>query len=1010
MSYFRDHADHLSLRIQTDPAEPGLRECQAGAYWATLAHFTASDDPALLALPTGAGKTGLMMLLAFGLRAQRVLVVTPAVELRRQTFDRFSTLADLAQAGAVPAGLTRPKAHQQIGRITSQVGWEKLRPFDVVVATPHTISQGMDESIAAAPVDLFDLVLVDEAHHARALSWTRLLERFHRSRIVLLTATPFRLDGRRLPGRLVYYYPVGKALDAGIYREIVYHPVTAAKNATDDALCEKACELLEHERKTAPDIRLLVRTASVAQAPSLVALYGSRGLRVREVHYRKSGSANDQTVRDLRAGRLDGVVCVGMLGEGLDIPELKIAALHSPPKSFPFTLQLIGRVSRMTRGQAGPAHVVANPEQVGAKSTGRELRRLYHEDASWRRLIPHLVREVVGPLADPRVPGPRVWAQTELRPADIRPFFSARLARAKPKEVRLHEPVDLSEEVQVYEIPLADTSFAFRGLVTEREIAPPWATRLELRTTAWDLHLFFYHEGSQTLFVSTTSEALLGDIEKQIVGETEPLDGVVLSRLIGGEYRSYPMLGLANTLARTPALPTYKMFMGPDVQAATGAADRAAFVLGHGLAREEPDEPGGKPWTRGVGIATGKVWSMQREPLIEWIDWCDTIGWELLDAQNEERQPEFLPGVSTLRRVRRFEAEPVAVLFSPFWVDFNIELVQSGQAATVEITDPKMQVVSFDRDKRRVIVSLQPADGCPAVRMRYDLELDRWGAVDSNVYVEAKLYRDDLIEDTISLERLLLRLPPHFYLENGTMIRGGQLHATKPEYEDLPASCFLPGLDWSDCDTTLEYADPAAGRMAAPGKKSVHDWLEEQLVVRTSSRALILKDHASGEIADFVVLDPERETVSFYHCKAGNGGKSRAGMDQVRPVLDQVLRTVLWVKSPKLFSEIRGRGDGTITRPASRFVKGVSSISDLEKVFQPARWRFVVAIVQPGLDGVAAAAARNTNLLLVSCHEWLRSVGAELLIWCDFPAVLGKRRGPLRAAGTRKPATRRAAS
>ena len=131
MSYFRDACRHLSLRIQTDPAEPGLRECQAGANWATLAHFTASDDPALLALPTGAGKTGLMMLLAFGLRAQRVLVVTPAVELRRQTFDRFSTLADLALAGAVPAGLTRPKAHQQIGRITSQAGWEKLRPFDV---------------------------------------------------------------------------------------------------------------------------------------------------------------------------------------------------------------------------------------------------------------------------------------------------------------------------------------------------------------------------------------------------------------------------------------------------------------------------------------------------------------------------------------------------------------------------------------------------------------------------------------------------------------------------------------------------------------------------------------------------------------------------------------------------------------------------------------------------------------------------------------------------------------
>src|SRR5215210_2846682 len=52
------------------------------------------------------------------------------------------------------------------------------------------------------------------------------------------------------------------------------------------------------------------------------------------------------------------VICVEMLGEGFDMPELKIAAIHDSQKSLGVTLQFVGRFSRNMPGHLGEATVV----------------------------------------------------------------------------------------------------------------------------------------------------------------------------------------------------------------------------------------------------------------------------------------------------------------------------------------------------------------------------------------------------------------------------------------------------------------------------------------------------------------------------------------------------------------------------------------------------------------------------------------------------------------------------
>ena len=79
------------------------------------------------------------------------------------------------------------------------------------------------------------------------------------------------------------------------------------------------------------------------------------------------------------------IVCVDMLGEGFDLPELKIAAFHDIRKSLPITLQFAGRFTRSSYDQElGEASFIANIADVGV---GEELNELYAQDANWNLLL-----------------------------------------------------------------------------------------------------------------------------------------------------------------------------------------------------------------------------------------------------------------------------------------------------------------------------------------------------------------------------------------------------------------------------------------------------------------------------------------------------------------------------------------------------------------------------------------------------------------------------------------------
>jgi superfamily II DNA or RNA helicase len=173
MSYFSDQYRALKYPI-ADERHAGFRPAQLAAMHAVSAHFFNSKQPAIVTMPTGSGKTTVLMAVTFLLRAHRVLVLTPSRLVREQIAENFRALADLKKTEAVAIELPTPRVFATDRMIETEVQWARLREFDVVVATVPSVSQ--EGVIPDPPADLFDVVLVDEAHHAPARTWSRLLD------------------------------------------------------------------------------------------------------------------------------------------------------------------------------------------------------------------------------------------------------------------------------------------------------------------------------------------------------------------------------------------------------------------------------------------------------------------------------------------------------------------------------------------------------------------------------------------------------------------------------------------------------------------------------------------------------------------------------------------------------------------------------------------------------------------------------------------------------------------
>jgi superfamily II DNA or RNA helicase len=236
-------------------------------------------DPGVIIMPTGTGKTETMVALLVAARLGRLLVIVPTTALRNQIARKFETLGVLQQIGVIHSSALRPVVGRLEHGLPNAAESERfVAACNVVVATPPAVEACAPEALADF-YSRFTHLMVDEAHHAPAASWARIINEFRPRPVLLFTATPYREDGRSLPGRQIYRFPLREAQADGYFTRIDYQAVLSLEGV-DSALADLAIQRLRADLATGHDHILMARAQYSARDGTRQAIPG-QGARVR---------------------------------------------------------------------------------------------------------------------------------------------------------------------------------------------------------------------------------------------------------------------------------------------------------------------------------------------------------------------------------------------------------------------------------------------------------------------------------------------------------------------------------------------------------------------------------------------------------------------------------------------------------------------------------------------------------------------------------------------------------
>ncbi|SHK38941.1 Superfamily II DNA or RNA helicase [Roseomonas rosea] len=587
MSYFARNYSALTFPLEVE-GRPGFRDAQRGALFAIGSHFTRRSDPAIITMPTGSGKTAVLQGSGFLLRASRVLVITPSRLVREQIADDFKNVGVLKRLRALPFDIGNPAVMATSGKVRDAKDWDQMRKFDVVVATVQSVSPHLKD-VPAPPPDLFDLVLVDEAHHSPAATWSMLLDVFPAAKKVLFTATPFRRDDKEIKGKFIYTYDLRTAYEDGVFGHIDYVPVEVADEndvtAADVAVAKAAEAKLNLDREGGQSHLLMVRTDSKARASELEKIYSENTqLKLRVVHGSHSLRYSRQAISDLENDQLDGIICVNMLGEGFDMPRLKVAAVHAPHRSLAVTLQFIGRFARTSGKNLGAATFLATRKDIKL-----EAEKLYSAGAVWSEIVPNLsqtrlerevhTRETLDSFAlqDLTVP-----ALSDLSLYTLFPYAHVKVFRLRePFDIRT-TPVFGSDRDQVYGSVSEATNSAI--YITRKAGTVAWSLDDRLMDIRFDIFIFYYNPETNLLFVCASKrvDGLYQRKVRDMVGYDARLLGLsalnkALNELEGAKFYN---VGMRNR-HHSSLTESYRMITGSRADEAIRPEDARLFHRGH---------------------------------------------------------------------------------------------------------------------------------------------------------------------------------------------------------------------------------------------------------------------------------------------------------------------------------------------------------------------------------------------------------------------------------------------
>lgn len=950
----------------------GLRPPQIGALHAIGAHWSLSSQPATVVMPTGTGKTETMIGASLAYHQGTILVVVPSKLLRDQTEGKFLRLGLLRKLNCIPVELKNPI----IGTLYSRPKTIKdLDIFDrchVVITTMSAIAQGTAVKFVDQIAAKCSVLLVDEAHHIPADTWLSFRDAFKSQKVLQFTATPFRRDGKQLDGKPIYTYPLASAQKDGYFKKINFIPINQPDpDLVDIAVAEAAIKQLDADLENGLDHILMARCETIRKAKEILAIYNSLAASHSPIIVHSKGTKAERSLAKLhdRSSRI--VVCVDMLGEGYDLPELKIAALHSPHKSLSVLLQFTGRFTRVASASIGEASVIAN---IATDSFGIALEKLFREDADWNKLLSGFAGEATKEHQElneflqecERLDDDGESEQkASISQKSLVPRFSFvvyKSTKFTPKSFHKAIPKDV-EVAAVWHNKKKGVLF----FITRQYPKLKWCKNKSINDREWHLHICYYNEVNQLLLIHSSDHDLIHSQLASAVSDDKAriIQGDNIFRALSGVNRLlFHNIGLKRPGRRNLR---YSMYTGANVKEALSTAQTTGSLksnlFGAGYA-------GGLPVTIGCS-AKGKVWSHDAGLIPRFLKWCDSVANKVID--DNISTTEILNHVLIPNEVTALPNKNILAIEFPIEIlnrnEEGIDLIDGQEESSIsnysieicEQRDPSK--LSF-----RIFNSKQSSEYSFEVGSQYAFKVTHISGTNLSIRIGRR---------TSSLVDWLNEYPPKIiYVDNSELDGNLLIEPSTLKAIEFPTD-LISIWDWSKVDIQKESI--------WKGSTKRDDSIQQRAFTEFKNQYdLIFDDDDPGEAADLVCLKEEEESISMLlvHCKFSGSSDPGARVKDAVEVCAQAIRSRRWHWKFKdlckhLLSREKKPGKRTTgTRYLKGNSRGIARLMHSCK-FKPIQTK--ILIVQPGISQSSLTDAQK---------EVLAAANAYLLETIEVPLKL----------------------
>lgn len=330
-----------------------LREYQSEALEEVHKEFLAGLNSQLIVLPTGSGKTILMAAIGKHFN-KRMLLLAHREELIQQAFDKFKLYWQEADIGICKAEKEDTKNQIVIGSVQSCSRQKKL---DLLKESG------------------FDILMIDEAHHATADSYQKIINElgFRQDKAKLLigvTATPNRTDKQCLSKtfkKITYSRSISTMIKAGylspaIGRKILTNfSLKSVRTQNGDFSIgdlseavntpERNAFIAEKYKTYAAGRKGVAFCVDVKHCQELASAFEQVGIRAKAIWGDMPVDDRRKILQELTTGEIQMSMSCGVLTEGFDEPSINCIVMARPTKSQSLYIQCIGRGLRLWPGK-----------------------------------------------------------------------------------------------------------------------------------------------------------------------------------------------------------------------------------------------------------------------------------------------------------------------------------------------------------------------------------------------------------------------------------------------------------------------------------------------------------------------------------------------------------------------------------------------------------------------------------------------------------------------------------